>query len=158
MEWKPIASAPFNRDLELAVIDYYGTHALIFPCRRVLGGWISAKTKQRIDVRPSHWREWLVGIDLALVFLLVVARRIVQRCQLRLFFGKQLNKRLSLCRVLLGSEHPAVVVDVELRNKDTLVHGASIAAIRSHIILQPEPLSDPFLQRGKGEPAAVRQC
>jgi hypothetical protein len=58
MDWKPISSAPFDRDLELAVIDYDGEHALVFPCRRILGGWIDAKTNQRIDVQPSHWREW----------------------------------------------------------------------------------------------------
>jgi hypothetical protein len=58
MEWKPIASAPFDRDLELAVIDYGGRHALVFSCRRTLDGWINAKTRMRIDVRPTHWREW----------------------------------------------------------------------------------------------------
>jgi hypothetical protein len=58
MEWEPVATAPFDRDLELAVIDYDGKHALVFPCRRILGGWMDAVTKQRIDVNPSHWREW----------------------------------------------------------------------------------------------------
>jgi hypothetical protein len=58
MEWKPIASAPFDRDLELAVIDYDGQHALVFACRRILDGWINAGTRTRIDVRPTHWREW----------------------------------------------------------------------------------------------------
>jgi GAF domain-containing protein len=56
--WQPVSSAPFDRDLELAVINYVGTHALVFPCRRVLGGWISAETKVRIDFHPTHWREW----------------------------------------------------------------------------------------------------
>jgi hypothetical protein len=58
MEWKPIASAPFDRDLELAVIDYDGPQGLVFPCRRLLDGWINAETRMRIDVRPTHWREW----------------------------------------------------------------------------------------------------
>jgi hypothetical protein len=59
MEWKPIATAPFNRDLEVAVLDYDGVHAAVFPCRRVLHGWINAKTKQPIEeLRPTHWREW----------------------------------------------------------------------------------------------------
>jgi hypothetical protein len=40
MEWKPISTAPFDRDLELAVIDTDGPHALVFPCRRTLGGWL----------------------------------------------------------------------------------------------------------------------
>jgi hypothetical protein len=57
MEWKPISTAPFDRDLELAVIGSE-PHALVFPCRRIPGGWINAKTKQWIDVDPTHWREW----------------------------------------------------------------------------------------------------
>jgi hypothetical protein len=28
-DWKPISSAPFDRDLEVAVINYDGEHALI---------------------------------------------------------------------------------------------------------------------------------
>jgi hypothetical protein len=58
MQWKPIASAPFDCDLELAVIDRDGPHALVFPCRRILGSWMSVETKQRIEVYPTHWREW----------------------------------------------------------------------------------------------------
>jgi len=58
MEWKPISTAPFDRDLELAVIDRDGPHALVFPCRRILGSWIKAETEERIDVHPTHWREW----------------------------------------------------------------------------------------------------
>lgn len=58
MDWQPISIAPFDRDLELAVIGYDGVHALAFPCRRVLGGWVKAESKRRIDVRPTHWREW----------------------------------------------------------------------------------------------------
>jgi hypothetical protein len=56
--WQPITSAPYDRDLELAVLDRDGPHALVFACRRILSGWVSAETKQRIDVRPTHWREW----------------------------------------------------------------------------------------------------
>ncbi len=56
--WLPIATAPFDRELELAVIDYDGVHALAFPCRRILGGWIKSETKERLDVHPSHWCEW----------------------------------------------------------------------------------------------------
>jgi hypothetical protein len=57
-EWTPIPGAPFDRDLELAVIDYDGPHALVFPCRRILNGWINAQTKARFEVRPTHWRPW----------------------------------------------------------------------------------------------------
>jgi hypothetical protein len=58
MDWKSIATAPFDCDLELAVIDYEGAHALVFPCRRILGGWTDAKTQKRVDINPTHWREW----------------------------------------------------------------------------------------------------
>jgi hypothetical protein len=56
--WKPVSNAPFDYDLELAVIDEDGQHALVFPCRRVSAGWINASTKERLDVRPTHWRPW----------------------------------------------------------------------------------------------------
>jgi hypothetical protein len=58
MEWEPIGSAPFDRDLELAVIDGDGPHALAFASRRIVGGWINAATKRRVEVSPTHWREW----------------------------------------------------------------------------------------------------
>jgi hypothetical protein len=59
MEWEPISTAPFDRDLELAVFDKTGTvQALVFPCRRILGGWMDSSTKNRIEVYPTHWREW----------------------------------------------------------------------------------------------------
>jgi hypothetical protein len=56
--WQPIATAPFDRDLELAVINYDGTHPLVFPCRRILGGWLKAETNKPITVYPTHWRGW----------------------------------------------------------------------------------------------------
>jgi len=56
--WHPISTAPFDRDLEIAVIDSNGVHAVTFPCRRELGGWIKSETNRPIDLRPTHWREW----------------------------------------------------------------------------------------------------
>jgi len=56
--WLPISTAPFDRDLELAVIDESGVHTTIFPCRRVLGGWIKVGMNRWVDLRPTHWREW----------------------------------------------------------------------------------------------------
>ena len=56
--WQPVSTAPFDRDLLIAVVDKYGAHTLVFPCRRVLHGWINAEIKKQIDVRPSHWQEW----------------------------------------------------------------------------------------------------
>jgi hypothetical protein len=58
MEWQPLATAPFDRDLELAVVNNDGTHSLAFPCRRVLGSWVNAKTMKPVLVYPTHWREW----------------------------------------------------------------------------------------------------
>lgn len=56
--WQPISTAPLGRDLELAVIDDDGPHALVFACRRIVGGWMKVESKERLDVRPTHWREW----------------------------------------------------------------------------------------------------
>jgi hypothetical protein len=57
-DWERIATAPFDRDLELAILDFDGTHALVFPCCRVVGGWIDAGSKKRIELSPTHWRDW----------------------------------------------------------------------------------------------------
>jgi hypothetical protein len=57
--WRPAASAPFEQQLELAVIDTDTTHALVFPCCRAADGWIDARTGRRIDIVPTHWREWV---------------------------------------------------------------------------------------------------
>jgi hypothetical protein len=59
MHWQPILTAPFDVDLELAVIDTDGPHALIFPCRRAPDGWTESKTFERVEVQPTHWREWM---------------------------------------------------------------------------------------------------
>jgi hypothetical protein len=56
--WQPVAIAPFDRDLELAVIDSSGAHALLVRCRRADHGWINAVTGKPIDVDPTHWRNW----------------------------------------------------------------------------------------------------
>ncbi|MGB8630264.1 MAG: hypothetical protein WCD69_12865 [Xanthobacteraceae bacterium] len=58
MEWKPIDTAPFDRNVELAVIDGSGVHALTFPCRRVFGGWVNAQNNKRLYyLLPTHWRD-----------------------------------------------------------------------------------------------------
>jgi hypothetical protein len=56
--WDSILSAPYGRDLELAVVDEEGTHALVFPCVRSREGWKNATTGARVDIRPTHWRDW----------------------------------------------------------------------------------------------------
>jgi hypothetical protein len=65
MEWKLIFTAPFDRDLELAVIDTKGTHLVAFPCRRLTdSGWIDVETNTQVyfnSIRPTHWRDWSVN-------------------------------------------------------------------------------------------------
>jgi hypothetical protein len=57
--WEPSASAPFGIEVQIAVIEHKSeVHPLVFPCRRVLTGWVNAKTNQPLDVNPTHWREW----------------------------------------------------------------------------------------------------
>jgi hypothetical protein len=58
MEWQTITTAPFDRDLEVAVIDHDGANALTFPCCRILSGWADAKTKKLVAIHPTHWRDW----------------------------------------------------------------------------------------------------
>jgi hypothetical protein len=56
--WQPIATAPFDRDLEVAVVEGADVHALVVSCRRSPQGWLNAATGKRIDVNPTHWRAW----------------------------------------------------------------------------------------------------
>lgn len=57
-DWQPISSAPFGTDLELSVIEGREVHALLFPCRRSLRGWVNATTQAALQVAPTHWRPW----------------------------------------------------------------------------------------------------
>jgi hypothetical protein len=57
-EWQPISSAPFGMDLELSVIEGSEVHALFFPCKRTLSGWVNATSKSTVAVAPTHWRPW----------------------------------------------------------------------------------------------------
>jgi hypothetical protein len=53
-----ISSVPTGRRVHLAVIDKDGAHILVFPCCRNEDYWIHAETKAKVDVHPTHWREW----------------------------------------------------------------------------------------------------
>jgi hypothetical protein len=57
-DWYPIVTAPFDRDLQLAVIEKGEVHSLVFSCQRADGGWANATTAQPVFVDPTHWREW----------------------------------------------------------------------------------------------------
>ena len=56
--WHPIATAPFDRDLELAVLEAGKAHALVVRCRRSRHGWANATTGKPVEVNPTHWRDW----------------------------------------------------------------------------------------------------
>ena len=59
MPWTKIETAPFDRDLELAVIEANGdTYAVIFPCRRTPYGWAKSGTGHTVELHPTHWRNW----------------------------------------------------------------------------------------------------
>jgi len=52
--WQTISTAPFHRDLELAVVAYDGTHVLVFPCRRTLEAGSTRKSSSRLKrTRPT---------------------------------------------------------------------------------------------------------
>jgi hypothetical protein len=55
--WKPIDSAPADREVELQVADQFGSYALTFPCRLTEEGWVNANSQGRLEVEPTHWRE-----------------------------------------------------------------------------------------------------
>jgi hypothetical protein len=42
---------------ELAVLSQDGPHALVFPCRRILGGWVNAETRKPIELREKERRR-----------------------------------------------------------------------------------------------------
>jgi len=58
LDRQPISTAPFDRDLELSVIEQGEVHTLIFPCRRTQAGWVDSKSGKSVFVDPTHWRVW----------------------------------------------------------------------------------------------------
>ncbi|AMN38504.1 hypothetical protein RHPLAN_00390 [Rhodoplanes sp. Z2-YC6860] len=61
--WRSASSIdkiPTDRDLRLAVIDALGkVHALVFPCRRIGYRLVDARSERTVDVRPTHWQDWV---------------------------------------------------------------------------------------------------
>jgi hypothetical protein len=54
----PVSIAPSGSDLAVCVIDRRGTHALVFPCRKIGSHWVDVSTQKRVQIRPTHWRPW----------------------------------------------------------------------------------------------------
>ena len=59
--WETISTAPYGRDLELAVIEGRQVHPLVFACRRTPNGWFKDATHEQVFVNPTHWRLWQKG-------------------------------------------------------------------------------------------------
>ncbi|HLN09927.1 MAG TPA: hypothetical protein VK281_13365 [Xanthobacteraceae bacterium] len=57
-DWRPIASAPFDRNVQVGVTSRNGILAIFFPCRRMNAGWINAIVKAPLLHEPACWREW----------------------------------------------------------------------------------------------------
>ena len=56
--WETISTAPYGRDLELAMIEGRHVHPLVFACRRTPNGWVKDATREQVFVNPTHWRLW----------------------------------------------------------------------------------------------------
>jgi len=56
--WETITTAPYESDLELAVVEGNHVHPLVFACRRTTEGWVKASTRERVVINPTHWRLW----------------------------------------------------------------------------------------------------
>lgn len=55
VEWREIATAPFDREIELAVIDG-DVGVLEGSCIRHGDGWLDAETLRPMTVAATHWR------------------------------------------------------------------------------------------------------
>lgn len=55
MDWQPIDTAPFGRDVYLSVIEGDKIYPLVFLCRRTESGWLHALTGKPVRINPTHW-------------------------------------------------------------------------------------------------------
>jgi hypothetical protein len=63
--WRPISTAPCNRDVELRVSEGTATSTLEFPCQLTNAGhWINCDLRTPIKVQPVEWRVWQHSICL----------------------------------------------------------------------------------------------
>jgi hypothetical protein len=63
LEWKPIATAPANVELELSIYDKGEYHALVFPCERDGLNWRDVEQNRHFLFEPTHWRPWKKNTD-----------------------------------------------------------------------------------------------
>jgi hypothetical protein len=63
--WRPISTAPCNRDVELRVTKGTAISALEFPCQQTnAGDWINGDLRTLIRIQPVEWRIWQHSIRL----------------------------------------------------------------------------------------------
>jgi hypothetical protein len=58
-QWEPIATAPDNQVVEVAVLEAHGYHAFACRVRRMENGWVidEDETKGAVPIDPTHWRD-----------------------------------------------------------------------------------------------------
>jgi len=55
LEWREIATAPFDREIELAIIERE-VGVVDGSCLRHGDGWLDAQKLRPVAVRATHWR------------------------------------------------------------------------------------------------------
>jgi hypothetical protein len=57
--WRPITTAPFNRNVKLRIAEADRVLTMPFPCRRTNDGrWINADLGTPVAIDPTHWCIW----------------------------------------------------------------------------------------------------
>ena len=54
-DWRELASAPFDREIELAFIDG-NVSVSRGPCLRHGDGWLDVETLRPVQIAATHWR------------------------------------------------------------------------------------------------------
>ena len=58
--WKPIDTAPIDRDVILIVTDGLGEpYVLNVPCRLTAAGWVSSLKRTPLVVTPLQWKPYV---------------------------------------------------------------------------------------------------
>lgn len=61
--WHPITTAPYNRAVELRVLDLGKIITLPFPCfRDNADHWINSDLNTPILINPIEWRAWCYAV------------------------------------------------------------------------------------------------
>ncbi len=55
--WQTIATAPFDREIEVAVLDELEYDVFAFRVRRTAAGWVVEGIDGFMFIAPTHWRE-----------------------------------------------------------------------------------------------------